>query len=115
MNEPSQQPEFVNNHESANKSQKATPLKQVLFVFLICFLGAIVLKGWRAFFVGIGISPALTIAELIGAAFVQFAFGGIIALALSIFLKKISLQKLWIIGSITCVLISLIGQFRAGS
>ena len=112
MTESDKQSNFT---ETDQHSDKAKPLNQTLVVFMICLVGAIFIKGWKPFFVGMGIMPMLTIAELIGMAFVPFALGGLIALIFSFFLKKIPQQTLWIFGSIASIVIVLIGQYRGGT
>jgi hypothetical protein len=115
MTKSNKQPDNTIYPETDQPADKAKPLNQTLFVFMICVAGAIMIKGWKSFFISMGIMPILTIAELIGMAFVPFALGGLIALILSFLLKKIPLLIFWIFGSVISIIILLIGQYRGGT
>ena len=60
-------------------TQKKKGTSNSLFVFLCCSIYAIFAIGWREFFVGIGITPIGTLANLLGIAAVPFLLGWVIA------------------------------------
>lgn len=115
MIETNKQLENTATEEPEKKAVKVNPVKKSLSVFGVCLIGAVASKGWKPFFVGMGVAPALTLAELIGLAFVPFALGWVISKGLSFFLKRVSHQSLWLTSSIALILLSLIGQYRSGS
>jgi flagellar basal body-associated protein FliL len=71
------------------------------------------LKGWKEFFVGLGIMPLQTIAELLGASLVPFMSGWLVAKLLGLLFKKVSFKRLWLGTSFLFFVIMLIGQYRA--
>jgi len=83
-----------------------------LKIFLFCIFGGLLFKGWLAFFVGMGVAPLETIAEVIGLAIAPFIVGWILAKALSLALKKVSFHTLWFIGSSLMIALMFIGQWR---
>jgi flagellar FliL protein len=94
--------------EENNKS-----ISDTLVVFLVCFIFAIILKGWKEFFVGFGIMPLQTIAELLGTSLVPFMSGWLVAKLLGLLFKKVSSKPLWLGTSFLFFVIMLIGQYRA--
>jgi flagellar basal body-associated protein FliL len=84
-----------------------------LVVFLVCFIFAIILKGWKEFFVALGIMPLQTIAELMGASLVPFMSGWLVAKLLGLLFKTVSFKRLWLGTSFLFFVIMLIGQYRA--
>lgn len=86
-----------------------------LSVFAWCLIGSIAMKGWKEFFVGLGVMPIGTLAELLGLAILPFLLGWVIARLLSLAIKKISFRNLWIIGSTVIIVIAMIGQWRSAT
>lgn len=66
-----------------------------LVIYLYCCGFAIILKGWRTFFVGLGLTPIVTLAELFVMGIVPFVSGWIVTTALSLIFKKLSFYHLW--------------------
>ena len=92
---------------------KKKGISDKLVVFLVCFIFAIILKGWKEFFVGFGIMPLITIAELLGVSLVPFMSGWLVAKLLGLLFKKVSFKRLWLGTSFLFFVIMLIGQYRA--
>jgi hypothetical protein len=100
-------------------SEDALPRKKGisdnLIVFLVCLIFAIILKGWKEFFVGLGIMPLQTIAALLGSSLVPFMSGWLVAKLLGLLSKKVPFKTLWLGVSALMFLIMLIGQYRAAT
>jgi hypothetical protein len=98
-----------NNTETEVIPQKKG-ISDNLFVFIVCSILALVLMGWKPFFVGLGIMPIQTLAKLLGSAGALFIMGWLAAKLLSTLLKTVSLKSLWLATSVLFFVISLIGQ-----
>ena len=83
-----------------------------LAVYLYCCVLAIILKGWRTFFVGLGLTPIVTLAELFVMALVPFISGWVVATALSFRFKKLSFYGLWLRTSSTIFLVTLLVRYH---
>jgi len=112
-----------NDKESPPKIDKnieAPPLRiklvpDSLVIYLWCCVFAIILKGWRAFFVGLGLTPIVTLAELFVMALVPFMAGWIVATILLFIFKNLSFNSLWRRTTTVIFLVTLLGRCRAVS
>ena len=96
-------------------TQKKKGTSNSLFVFLCCLIYAIFAIGWRGFFVGIGITPIGTLANLLGIAVVPFLLGWVIAKVASFAARTVSFRSLWLTGSTLVFVLMLVGQYRAST
>ena len=100
--------------QDSNTETEVTPQKKGisdnLFVFIACLILALVLMGWKPFFVGLGIMPIQTAATLLGSAGALFIMGWLAAKILSLIFKTVSLKSLWLATSVLFFVISLIGK-----
>ena len=97
------------SHKRTHTSPLPTKFVQdSLVVYLYCCGFAIILKGWRAFFVGLGLTPIVTLAELFVMALAPFISGWIAATALGFRSKRLSFYTLWLRTSTTIFLVTLL-------
>jgi hypothetical protein len=93
-------------------SEKRKNVKAAVKIYLWCLVGGLLFKGWLAFFVGMGVAPLDTIAELIGMAFPPFIIGWLLAKLLSLAVRKVSFNTLWFAGATLIITLMLVGQWR---
>jgi hypothetical protein len=103
--------------QDSDKRIEPSPLatkfaRDSLAVYLYCCVFAVILKGWRTFFVGLGLTPIVTLAELFVMALVPFVSGWVVTTALSFIFKKLSFYGLWLRTSTTIFLVTLLVRYH---
>lgn len=105
--------DFDQSDKGSSSNGKGLP--DSLVVLLCCFAFGIISMGWKEFFVGLGVMPIGTLAQLLGVAVVPFLAGWVLAKIGGFLAKSAAFRNLWLAGATLIFLLMLIGQYRAAT
>lgn len=102
-------------HGETQKFKRKSRLPDGAFVFFCCLAFGSISMGWKEFFVGIGVMPIGTLAQLLGVAVVPFLAGWVLAKIGGFFAKSVAFRNLWLAGATLIFLLMLIGKYRTAT
>jgi TPR repeat protein len=92
---------------------KKKDIRFALAMFIACMFGGLFVTGWVEVLIGLGVAPLEIISAQIGIALVPFVVGWLIAKVLSLVVKKVSLNALWVASTTLLIVLMLFGQNKS--